>query len=109
MVDRTGEQFGNYRLARLLGRGGFADVYLGEHVRLKTQAAIKILYTQLAGKEEDLFFKEAYTIAHLEHQHIVRILDFDVREGVPFLVMNYAASGTLRQRHPKGSILTAAA
>jgi serine/threonine protein kinase len=108
MVDRTGEQFGNYRLVRLLGRGGFADVYLGEHGRLKTHAAIKILSTQLAGKEEDLFFKEAYTIAHLEHQHIVRILDFDVKEGMPFLVMSYAAAGTLRQRHPKGTILTAA-
>jgi len=47
MADRSGQQLGNYKLISLIGRGGFAEVYLGEHVRLKTQAAIKVLYTQL--------------------------------------------------------------
>ena len=40
MGDRVGQQFGNYRLLRTLGAGGFADVYLGEHLYLHTQAAI---------------------------------------------------------------------
>ena len=43
MLDRVGQQLGNYRLLRLLGQGGFADVYLGEHMYLRTQAAIKVL------------------------------------------------------------------
>lgn len=39
MANRVGQQFGNYRLVSLLGYGGFAEVYLGEHQYLKTQAA----------------------------------------------------------------------
>src|SRR5216684_3125509 len=105
MADRAGQQLGNYLLIRLLGRGGFAEVYLGEHLHLKTRAAIKVLHTQLADKHVDAFLKEAQTIAHLEHPHIVRVLDFDVTGGVPFLVMSYAPEGSLRQRHPKGTRL----
>ena len=107
MADRVGEQLGNYQLIRLLGRGGFAEVYLGEHLRLGTQAAIKVLYTRLASKDAvEEFEKEARTVAHLKHPHIVRVLDYDVEDDTPFLVMDYASGGTLRKRHPRGTILS---
>src|ERR1700730_18572977 len=106
MADLVGQQLGNYRLTRLIGRGGFAEVYLGEHQRLKTQAAIKVLRTQLADDDIEDFLKEARIVAHLEHPHIVRILDFDVEETTPFLVMSYAPNGNLRQRHAKGTLLS---
>jgi uncharacterized protein with WD repeat/tRNA A-37 threonylcarbamoyl transferase component Bud32 len=104
MVDRLGQQLGNYRLIRLLGSGSFADVYLGEHVYLKMPAAIKVLHTQLAGEDLQRFLQEAQTIARLRHPHIVRILEFGV-ESIPFLAMDYAAHGTLRHRHPPGSVV----
>ena len=47
MTDHVGQQLGNYRLTRLLGGSVFAEVYLGEHLRLGTQAAIKVLHTSL--------------------------------------------------------------
>src|SRR5712692_2752117 len=103
MVNRVGQQLGNYRLMYLLGRGGFAEVYLGQHLRLNMQAAIKVLHTQLADAADiQNFPREAQTIASLTHPHIVRVLDFDVKDGVPFLVMDYAPNGSLRYRHPKG-------
>src|SRR6516165_3506985 len=102
MTDHVGQQLGNYRLIRLLGHGGFADVYLGEHIYLNTLAALKVLDTRLAEDEINLFRNEARTIARLEHPHIVRVLDFGVEDRTPFLVMSYAPNGTLRQRHPKG-------
>ncbi len=102
MTERIGQQLGNYRLIRLLGKGGFADTYLGEHTYLKTQAAIKVLQAQLAQADQEAFFNEARTIARLKHPNIVRVLDFGVEYVTPYLVMDYAPNGTLRQRHPRG-------
>jgi serine/threonine protein kinase len=104
MVDYTGQQLGNYRLTRLLGEGSFAQVYLGEHIYLSTPAAIKVLHTQLVD-DPDMFRTEARTIARLVHPNIVRVLDFGVEDKTPFLVLDYAPGGTLRQRHPEGSLL----
>jgi serine/threonine protein kinase len=100
--DLIGQQLGNYQLVSLLGRGGFAEVYLGQHVRLSMQAAIKVLHAHLSDEEIKGFQQEAETIAKLIHPHIVRVLDFDVSNGIPFLVMDYCADGTLRKRHSKG-------
>src|SRR5258708_21139971 len=100
IMDRTGEQLGNYRLIKRLGNGGFADVYLGEHKHLGRLAAVKVLRAQLTGKEEQEFCEEAKRLASLGHQHIVPVYDFDVVGGVPFLAMAYADNGTLRDRFP---------
>jgi WD40 repeat protein/tRNA A-37 threonylcarbamoyl transferase component Bud32 len=108
MTDRVGQDLGHYHLVRLLGEGGFAEVYLGEHLDLGTPAAIKVLTTKLQSDEIDRFRAEARTIARLKHPSIVRVLDFGVAGGVPYLVMDYAAQGTLRHRHPKGSRLAPA-
>src|SRR6266566_2228994 len=105
MAERVGQQLGNYTLIRRLGEGGFAEVYLGEHIHLGTQAAIKILHTQLSTDNVDEFRTEARTIARLVHPNIVRVLEFGIEDKTPFLVMDYASNGTLRQRHPKGTIL----
>src|SRR3989442_9338671 len=69
MADRVGQQLGHYRLVRLLGRGGFAEVYLGEHLRLKTQVAVKILHTSLEDDDVEGFLREAQTVAHLKHPY----------------------------------------
>jgi VCBS repeat-containing protein len=105
MEDRIGQQIGNYRLSRLLGQGGFAEVYLGEHLHLKTRAAIKILQMRLIDSNMEQFRIEAQSIASLVHPHIVRVLDFGVENGVPYLIMDYAPGGTLRSHHPKGTRL----
>jgi peptide/nickel transport system substrate-binding protein len=105
MADRVGQQLGNYRLVSLLGQGGYAEVYLGQHVRFNQQAAIKVLHAHLSDTEAEHFQQEAETIATLAHPGIIRVLDFDVQDGVPFLVIDYAPNGSLRQRYPKGSLV----
>src|SRR5215467_452894 len=110
MTDRSGQSVGKYRLTRLLGKGGFAEVYLGTHMYLGSQAAVKLLLAQLASAGEiEQFRREAQTIAALRHPHIVRVLDFDVEDGTPYLVMDYAPNGSLRQQVPAGVPLAPAA
>jgi serine/threonine protein kinase len=105
MRNLIGQQLGNYRLLRLLGSGGFADVYLGQHLRLDMYAAMKVLHTSFADMHNSDIQREAQTIANLRHPHIIRLLDFDVFDGVTFLAMEYASGGSVLQKHPAGSVL----
>src|SRR5712691_2379751 len=100
-----GRQLGNYRLTKLLGEGGFAEVYLGEQVHLGTQAAVKVLTTQLTSNEIERFQEEARISMQLHHPHIVQTLEFGTDYTLPFIVMRYASNGSLRQRHPAGTRL----
>src|SRR5581483_10157190 len=106
MAEREGQRLGNYRLHRFLGKGSFAEVYLGEHLYLRTAAAIKILHTTLDEREEQSFLTEAQTIAQLTHPNIVRVREFAIERSLPFLVMEYVPGGTLRHRYPRGTCLS---
>jgi WD40 repeat protein/serine/threonine protein kinase len=106
MTDRLGQQLGNYRLTRLLGQGGFADVYLGEHTLLGTRAALKMLHTQVDQDEVAHFQQEARLLANLKHPHIIAVFDFGLAGQTPYLVMDYASQGTLRARHARGTRLS---
>lgn len=72
MVDRTGQQLGNYVLKGLLGQGGFADVYLGEHVYLKRLVAVKVLQMRMTKNELQEFVLEAQILAW-QWWHAVRV------------------------------------
>ena len=60
----------------------------------------------LTGEELAAFLKEAQTLTQLIHPNIVRELDFAVDDDQPYLVMDYAPNGSLRERHPAGSRLS---
>ena len=94
---------GNYQLERLLGKGGYAEIYLGKHMMLGTSAAIKILQAaKLTREEEADFIHEARLVARLDHPHIVRLLEFGMQEKTLYLVMEYAPHGSLANLHPRG-------
>jgi hypothetical protein len=97
-------QLGNYRILQLLGSGGDGIVYLGQHIHLDTLAAVKVLQP-MGLQDVQRFLHEARTLASLKHPHILRVLDFGTEGTTPFLVIDYAPSGTLRERHPNGSSL----
>lgn len=104
MQDLIGKTLGNYRIVGWLGTGGFANVYLGEHHYLRIKAAIKVMKEEHCTEEFiKKFIEEAQRVANLRHEHIVRVFEYDVQEDTPFLVMEYAPGGSLRQRHLRGT------
>jgi eukaryotic-like serine/threonine-protein kinase len=99
------QQFGDYQLLHLLGRGGFTEVYLGEHIATEQKAAIKLLDARQGGNELDKFFARASVLSHLHHPNIVQVFDSGISEFTAYLAMSYAPGGNLRQRYPKGTRL----
>jgi serine/threonine protein kinase/tetratricopeptide (TPR) repeat protein len=96
------EQFGAYRLARLLGRGGMSTVYLADRVdgRFDKQVAVKVMAAHLAAGEEFLkrLRTEAQFLATLEHPNIPTLLDSGVSpSGHPYLVVEYVEGEPLDQ------------
>jgi serine/threonine protein kinase len=99
-------QFGDYRLVRLLGEGGFAEVYEADHVHLPTvKAAIKLLKGSFTPQQIEDLRREALVVGKLDHPHIVQLRTFSIERGLPYLVMAYAQGGALNRRHPRGTRL----
>ncbi len=105
------KHIGPYRIIKLIGKGGFANVYLGEHVYLKRLTAIKVLSVGpgLSSSDLEKFVSEARHITKLEHPNIIQVFDFGVDpHNEPYLAMGYAPNGSLHARHPLGDTLAPA-
>ncbi|HHP7236662.1 MAG TPA: protein kinase [Desulfobacterales bacterium] len=89
---------GKYLITDIIGRGGYAIVYLGQHVDLNRPVAIKMLKHDMALNPEfsDNFRKEARTIANFNHENIVKVYDIEARYRTLFIVMEYLEGRTLK-------------
>ena len=83
------EEFGPYRLERLLGRGGMGEVYRAWDRRRERTVALKRLPAQLAGDPEfqARFRRESALAAQLSEPHIIPIHDFGEINGRLFIDM----------------------
>lgn len=93
-----GQIIGNYRIESLLGAGGMGQVYRAAHVHLGRIAAVKVMHANLSDDPgfRARFLQEAKAAAVLDHPNIVEIYDFGEQEGHFYLVMELAASGSVR-------------
>ena len=89
-----------YRIERLLGRGGMGAVYLAHELALDRDVAIKVLPPELAGEPQvrDRFRREARTAARLNHPNIVPLYTFGEVNGLVYFVMGYVAGESLASR-----------
>jgi len=79
----------DYEVGGLLGRGGFAEVFVAWDRRLRREVAIKTIRVELASSEEYLerFRREAEAVGRLRHPHIVPVYSVGSAEGVAWLIM----------------------
>ncbi|MFI9119327.1 protein kinase [Streptomyces bikiniensis] len=93
---------GRYRLTHRLGRGGMAEVFAAEDVRLGRTVAVKLLRADLAEDpvSKARFTREAQSVAGLNHHAIVAVYDSgeDLVGGrpVPYIVMELVEGRTIR-------------
>ena len=80
MALQAGHPFGNYRIVRLLGEGGFGEVYLAENPLIDRRAAVKVLHTALAQDAELVrrFLNEARAASAIRHRNIIEVFDAGV-------------------------------
>ncbi|RUM93241.1 MAG: hypothetical protein DSZ28_08705 [Thiothrix sp.] len=98
-----------YRITQLIGKGGFAKVYLAIQKSLDRTVALKIMEPRMADESEfcERFLKEGKIVAQLSnHPNIVTIYDVGRHQDLYFMAMEYVAAGTLRDkiRDPSQSI-----
>jgi serine/threonine protein kinase len=84
-----GELVGNYKIIKKLGSGAMGTVYQATHISIGKEVAVKILNENCAQNEQILerFYQEARSLAKLNHENIVQILDFGCTgDGLAYLV-----------------------
>jgi serine/threonine-protein kinase len=89
-----------YRIEKLIGRGGMAEVYKAWDMRRQYNVAIKVMREDLAEDIEFVrrFRREAQALAALSHANIVRFYSLEREERLVFIVMDYVEGTTLRGR-----------
>jgi serine/threonine protein kinase len=94
---------GKYKVLERLGSGGMGQVYLCEHVRMRTKVAVKVLPTAKAkdASSLDRFKREARAAGLLNHPNLVRAFDIDEesngQDSIHYLVMEYVDGANIQE------------
>ncbi|HEX6302767.1 MAG TPA: protein kinase [Anaerolineales bacterium] len=92
-----GQQLANFRIERLLGRGGMAKVYFGWDVKLQRPVAIKVIREEFRNDPAytERFVREARMVATWQHANIPHIYHAGEEEGVSYFAMEYVQGENL--------------
>jgi serine/threonine-protein kinase len=106
--DRIGLEIaeGRYRILGRIGQGSMGHIYCAFDRHLQTDVVLKFPVLQGQAAEADdfreRFGREIRSLVTLTHPHIVKIIDVGEFQGSPFVVMQYLAGGTLKDRMASG-------
>jgi len=100
MAVVTGQSFGNFQVVRLLGEGGFGEVYEAENPFLQRRAAVKVLHAGMVQDPELVrrFLNEARAASAIRHPNIIDVFDAGVTpDGEPYILMEFLAGDSLQK------------
>ncbi len=103
-------RLGQYRLERLIGRGGMGAVYEGIDEGLNRKVAIKVILREKAAEDPtfiESFKREAQAAAKLNNMNIVAVYAFGDSEGQPFLAMELVQPDSLDRMMEQGPVMPA--
>lgn len=86
-----GKQLANFRIERVIGRGGMAVVYYGQDIKLQRPVAIKVIDARFRDNPlyAQRFVKEARSVARWRHDNIIQIYYADDQDGLYYYVMEH--------------------
>jgi len=77
---------GRYQLTKLLGQGTFGAVFEATDELFQSQP--KAIKLSVAISSDKLFFREAKLLGEIRHDNVVKVHDYGVEEGIPYIVMD---------------------
>jgi TolB-like protein/predicted Ser/Thr protein kinase len=95
-----GFELGRYRIVERIGVGGMGEVYRARDQHLDRDVALKVLPPGSLANDHarNLFRKEAHILSRLNHPNVATIFDFETRDGMDVLVMEYIAGTNLSEK-----------
>ncbi len=99
-MPEEGKRFGPYQIIRLLGKGGFGQVWESENVETGRRLALKVLSNVDTVTPDVLarFQREGRLAASLSHPNCVYVFGAEQVEGYPVKLMELISGGTLQDK-----------
>lgn len=94
----VGRRLASYEILSRVARGGMGVVYRARHVYIDRIVALKVLDPGLAERKDliERFRTEAQSLARVEHENVIKVIDILEEKGVHFIVMDFAEGVNLR-------------
>ncbi len=95
--DTKLQTLSGYKLIKSLGKGGFGEVFLAQHIHTKKLVAIKIMIPAVTINTQGvkMFLQATENIKMLQHDNIVQLFDYGFAENAFFLIMEYFPGGNV--------------
>jgi eukaryotic-like serine/threonine-protein kinase len=99
VLPQPGEDFGHYRIIRLLGQGGMGTVFEAEDLESGRRLALKVLGHRINSPEARArFYREGRLAASVNHANSVYVFGTEEIAGIPVIAMELVSGGTLHDR-----------